>query len=239
MIWILTLLSFLSISCEKKETNPPSQPLHYELGIPFSASNMQNWLDYYNIPGLCMAVIEYDSIVWIKGYGFKDNDSKDRVNEKTIFQAASISKPVATIAAMNVYNRYKINLDADINSYLSQWKIPLNEYNSQNRTTIRQLLCHTGGTNVHGFAGYNVKKKIPSLLEILNGNGPANNSSIIVEYEPSSKYQYSGGGFEIIQLSLEEIYGKKFEEIAKEVLFDPLDMQMSSYYSPKQKDNTA
>ncbi len=102
-----------------------------------------------------------------------------------------------------------------------------------------QLLSHSGGLKVSGFWGYRQNQKLPTLLQILRGDPPANNEAIDLEYIPSTKYQYSGGGYQVVQLVLEEVYNKSYDQIAKEVLLDPLEMNNSSFLIPLQLDNTA
>jgi CubicO group peptidase (beta-lactamase class C family) len=239
IIVTLLIFSLLLSTCEKEDIKPPVVPLSCIKVQPFSDSVMQDWLDYYNIPGLCVAVIEYDTIDWVKGYGVLDSKNGGSIDEKTIFQAASISKPIAATITMNTCLKYDLVINEDINTYIKSWKIEENSFNRSVKTTISQILSHTGGINVSGFAGYDKNSEVPGLLEILNGNGLANNLPVKVEYTPASRYQYSGGGYQILQLLIEEKHNKKFGQVANEILFDPLNMNSSTYINPSDLNNTA
>ena len=92
-----------------------------------------------------------------------------------------------------------MDLDTDVNVYLKSWKLPANEIMAGTKVTIRELLTHTAGLTVHGFAGYASDAAIPSLVQILNGEKPANSAAIRVDTEPGTRWRYSGGGYVIIQ----------------------------------------
>ena len=231
---------FLVTTCEKEvKKSRPAEDLICIKGSPFETDNIQPWLDYYDIPGICIAVIENDTIDWIKAYGVLNKIHYQPVNEETIFQAGSISKLVAATIVMHVSSRENLDLNEDINSYLEGWNIPPNDYTTYNPTSINGLLSHTGGINVGGFTGYSRHAILPEPIDILTGTGAANNSAIQVEYIPGSEYRYSGGGYQILQLMIEEKANTMYHSIVQEILFDTLNMYMSSYYRPVRSNNIA
>ena len=141
--------------------------------------NILDRMKHYGIPGVSVAVIDQDRVVWAKGYGVMDVDTKEPVTEKTLFVAGSISKPVAAMGALKLVEEGKIRLDDDINAALTSWKLPENELTAGHPVTLRQLLSHSGGTTVHGFRGYAEGEAVPSITDILDGVGTSLFPSLI------------------------------------------------------------
>jgi CubicO group peptidase (beta-lactamase class C family) len=182
-----------------------------------------------NTPGISVAVIYNSEIVWTKGYGISDTETQLPVNVNTIFQAASISKPITALAVMKLVQEGKLNLDENINSYLKTWKLPENEFTAKNKVTLRNLLSHTAGVTVHGFSGYKPDAAMPTLVQVLNGELPANSGKIVVDMEPSTESRYSGGGYTIVQQVLIDQVQKPFQEIMRDLVLEPLGMTNSFY----------
>jgi CubicO group peptidase (beta-lactamase class C family) len=112
-------------------------------------------MDYYHTPGISIAVVNDYKVEWARGFGLKELRQPEPVTEKTLFQAASISKPIFALAVMRLVQERKLDLDEDVNRYLTSWKVPRNG-SWQPRITLRQILSHTAGLTVHGFPGYAV-----------------------------------------------------------------------------------
>lgn len=189
-------------------------------------------MQHYKVPGVSLAVIHDFRIVWSKAYGLKDVATNERVTLNTLFQAGSISKPVAAMVALKKVEQGKLKLDEDINNKLTSWKLPENEFTAQKNVTLANLLSHTGGLTVHGFPGYAVGEKLPTLPQVLEGAEPANTAAVRVNMTPGTKFRYSGGGTTIMQLALMDIEKKPFPQIAKETVLKRLDMTSSSYEQP-------
>jgi CubicO group peptidase (beta-lactamase class C family) len=181
------------------------------------------------IPGIEIAIINDFEIVLTKGYGTQDIELEPPVNKNTIFQAASISKPLTALAVMKLVQDGKFDLDEDINTYLKTWKLPESKLTEVNKVTLRNLLSHTAGVTVHGFPGYSPEAEIPTLVQILNGETPANTGKIYVDLEPNTQFRYSGGGYTIVQQALIDQLQKPFEEIMHELVLEPLGMTNSFY----------
>jgi CubicO group peptidase (beta-lactamase class C family) len=179
-----------------------------------------------------VAVIHDFKIAWAKAYGVKDTETNEAVTTETLFQAGSISKPVAAMAALKKVEQGKIALDEDINNKLTTWKLPDNDFTAKNKVTLANLLSHTGGTTVHGFPGYEPDQKLPTLPQILDGAAPANTAAVRVDFEPGSKFRYSGGGTTIAQLAIMDIEKKPYPQIAQETVLGPLNMTSSTYQQP-------
>lgn len=181
----------------------------------------------FSVPGAAIAIIENGEIVLQKGYGFADIEEEVKVTTKTGFNIASISKTITAWGLMKLIQDGKIDLDAPAEKYLTRWHLPESEYDSD-EVTIRRLLSHTAGLSLHGYPGWSLNDTLPTIEESLNGknNGPGRVGIIM---KPGTKYQYSGGGFTILQLIIEEVTGQKFEDYIQEQILDPLGMTNSSY----------
>lgn len=189
-------------------------------------------MKFYKAPGLTIAVIKDFKVDWARAYGVKDIESNEPVTTDTLFQAGSISKSVNAMVAMKKVEQGKISLDEPINNKLVTWKLPENEFTAKKKVTLRNLLSHTGGTTVHGFPGYAVSEKVPTLPQVLDGASPANTAPVRVDFEPGSKFRYSGGGTTIAQLAIMDIEKQPYPEIAKKTVLEPLRMTNSTYSQP-------
>ncbi len=180
-----------------------------------------------SVPGAAIALIENGEIVLQKGYGFSDVEKEVKVDTKTGFNIGSISKTVAAWGVMKLVHEGKIELDAPAEKYLTRWHLPESDFDSDG-VTIRRMLSHTAGLSLHGYPGWSPNDELPTIEESLNGknNGPGRVEIIM---EPGTKYQYSGGGFSILQLIIEEVTGQKFEDYMQSQVLDPLGMTNSSY----------
>ncbi len=186
----------------------------------------------FEVPGVSVAVWQDFEIAWTKVYGVADRDTGEPVTPETLFQAGSISKPVAAAAALALADRGRLGLDAPINDLLASWKLPDNELTADNPVTVRRLLSHTAGTTVHGFPGYAADAQVPTLVQVLDGAPPANTAPIRVDIPPGSQFRYSGGGTTVVQLALMDLEGQPFPALARRLVLDPLGMAHSTYEQP-------
>jgi CubicO group peptidase (beta-lactamase class C family) len=194
--------------------------------------NIEKLMQLYKVPGLSVAVVDNFKIAWAKGYGVTEADGHTPVSVHTLFQAGSISKPVAATGTMSLVEHGKLSLDENVNLKLKSWQVPDNEFTKDQKVTVRRLLSHSAGLTVHGFPGYEVGKPIPTLVQIFNGEPPANTAPIRVEYVPGTKYQYSGGGITIEQQLVIDVTGKPFPQYMRETVFDKIGMADSTYEQP-------
>lgn len=186
----------------------------------------------YNVPGVSVAVVSKGKLDWARGWGVRDMDSCKPVMRDTAFQAASISKAVTAVVALRLAERGTINLDANINQSLRSWQLPVDAKLAPNGVNLRQLLSHTAGLGVHGFPGYTSGSPLPTLIQILEGEAPANNAAIRSFLPVGRQWQYSGGGYVVAQLALEEAAGKPFTQLARREVLRPLGMKHSDYAQP-------
>ena len=153
--------------------------LHYLAiikGRPDPSMSLADQMLRLHVPGVSIAVIRDKRIDWSKGYGVARLGGPP-VSASTLFGAASMSKPVTAMAVLRLVQEGKIDLDGDVNTYLKSWKIPANEYTKNHAVTIRELLSHTSGIGTHNGALYDPDKGVPSMLEILDGKAPGNDTS--------------------------------------------------------------
>jgi CubicO group peptidase (beta-lactamase class C family) len=200
-----------------------------------TAMKLAERMAHYKVPGLSVAVINNGKIEWARGYGVVEKDGDKPVTPDTLFLAGSISKPVAALAALRLVEQGKLDLDEDVNLKLKTWKAPENEFTREKKVTLRGLLSHSAGLTVHGFPGYTVDAPIPTLVQILNGEKPANTPAIKVDIEPGSRWRYSGGGYLVMQQLLMDVTGKSFPELTRELVLTPAGMRQSTYENPLPK----
>jgi CubicO group peptidase (beta-lactamase class C family) len=184
------------------------------------------------ITGLSLAIIDGGKIVREQGYGFTDKSGKTPVTSSTLFQAGSVSKPVAALGALHLVDKGLLALDEDVNTKLRTWKVPQNKFTDAHIVTLRLLLSHTSGMTVHGFPGYAVGLPLPTLTQVLNGEKPANTSAIRVDRTPGKEWRYSGGGYVVMQQLVIDATGQPFARYMDETVLKPLGMVSSTYSQP-------
>lgn len=217
---LLAILISFSLSAQKDSKEIDQFVSELDQKIP-------QLLNDFIVPGTAIAIIENGEIILQKGYGYSNIDKGTKVTNTTGFNIGSISKTIAAWGVMKLVQEGKIDLDAPAEKYLTRWHLPESEYDS-NEVTIRRLLSHTAGLSLHGYPGWSPKDTLPTIEESLNGknNGPGRVEIIM---EPGTKWKYSGGGFTILQLIIEEVTQQKFEDYMQAEILNPLGMTSSSY----------
>jgi len=186
-----------------------------------------------NTLGMSIAIVEDNKVKFTKGYGITDDDSGRIVSAETIFQAASISKALTALAVMILVEKGILELNKNVNTYLKSWFLQENEFTKGNPVTLKNLLSHTAGTTVSGFPGYMNKTDIPELINVLNGDSPANTEKITVDVRPNTLCRYSGGGLTIVQQILIDTLNKPYQDIMQEMILQPLHMNSSFFTNVK------
>jgi len=200
------------------------EPAH--LAPPVSLADVMRRL---RIPGVGLAVVAHGQIEWAGGFGVRTAAGTDAVTADTLFQAGSISKPVAALCALRLVAEGRLELDVDLNDVLTSWRVPpVGAW--QPRVTLRQLLSHTGGLTVHGFPGYRRDEQAPGLVAVLDGEG--NTRPVRVGSVPGLQFSYSGGGYCVLQQLLIDEVGEPFPELARRLVLEPLGMERSTYEQP-------
>lgn len=187
---------------------------------------------HYKVPGVSIAVVEGGRIAWARGFGVREAGTADSVTGTTLFQAASISKPVAATGMLRMVDEGKLALDTPVNEYLVSWKLPENQFTAQETVTLRRLASHSAGLTVHGFAGYAAGAELPSVPQILDGNGPSNSQPVRVNAVPGSMWRYSGGGTTIEQLVMTDVAKEPFPALMRRLVLEPAGMTNSTFEQP-------
>lgn len=164
------------------------------------------------------------------------------VDENTRFQVASLSKWITAWGIMKLVETGKVDLDAPVSRYLTRWNLPPSKFDNQ-RVTVRRLLSHTAGlTDGLGYAGFEPGKPLQSLEESLTraaDASPGASGVTQVGSEPGSTFTYSGGGYTLLQLLIEEVSGQSFNDYMKATVFDPLGMSGSTFVLEQEAPNVA
>jgi CubicO group peptidase (beta-lactamase class C family) len=201
--------------------------------VPPPPWNIRDRMEFYRVPGVSIAVIHNNAIEWARGYGVLEVGGSDAVDAETLFQAASISKPVTATAILSLIQGGNLGLDDVANQRLTSWNIPDNEFTAARGVTVRHLLSHMGGMPTFGYFGYFAGQPLPTLVQILDGRRPpANSPAIRVEVVPGTEYRYSNGGFLILQQLLMDLTGTSFEQWMQTGIFDKLGMSRSTFQQP-------
>ncbi len=184
-----------------------------------------------NVPGVSIAVIHDGRIEWARGFG-ATSKAGPPVTPDTLFQAASISKPVFALGVLHLVDAGKLKLDTNVSKYLRSWKLPENEFTANASVTLRRLLSHSAGTTVHGFPGYASSAPVPTLTQVLDGIAPANTAPIRVDIAPGSRHRYSGGGYEVAQQAVMDVTNMPLPKLMQETVLGPLGMNQSTFEQP-------
>lgn len=200
-------------------------------------------LEANKLPGLSVAVVDDYQLVYVGAYGVKEYGKPDAVDRHTAFSAASISKAVTGLVTVMLAEKGVINLDAPVSGYLKRWQVPESDFTKDTPITLRHLLTHTAGTSQSGFADYFEGDDVPTIIESLQGiKLPRYDEPIKVMWQPGSRFAYSGGGYVIAQVALEDVTGKSLATLAEEMIFGPLgmtDTTMHQYGHPDFLKNVA
>ena len=237
IITVLTLIVVLVISsCTAVKLNPPA-------GLEFNAFGA--YLDSAipgllseNLPGIQIALINHGKVFYEKGFGLADKAAKTPVTTETIFQVASISKSVTAWGVLALAQRQKIKLDAPVSTYIHRWTLPPSSYDT-NGVTISNILAHRAGLNLGGYPGYKPGERIPSIEESLSGNNGqfpdlSSPGPLKLINAPGEKFSYSGGGYTLLQLMIEEVTGQGFSGYMQKTVLAPAKMDSSSFeYTPE------
>lgn len=201
-------------------------------GRAFAPTSVEQSMRAHGVPAVSVAVINNGRIEWARAYGYADVESRKPATTATLFQAASISKPVTAVGALRLVEQGRLSLDEDVNVKLRAWKVPANELTSRQPVTLRLLLTHSSGLTVHGFPGYAPGVAVPTVVQLLDGEKPANTAAVRADIEPGSRWRYSGGGTTVMQLLMTDVTGEPFPSLMSRLVLVPIGMKASSYEQP-------
>jgi CubicO group peptidase (beta-lactamase class C family) len=200
-------------------------------GEPPTCQTLEDQMRILHVPGISIAVIHHGAIEWAKGFSVAKLGG-DPVTADTMFQAGSVSKPVSALGVLHLVQQGKLSLDTDINKTLVSWKLPASPLAPGAIVTLRELLTHTAGLTIHGFPGYAAGEPVPTLVQVLNGEKPANTGPVRLESMPGSQWKYSGGGITVMQLMVQDVTHLPFAQFMHDTVFAPLGMSHSTFEQP-------
>jgi CubicO group peptidase (beta-lactamase class C family) len=181
-------------------------------------------MKFHGVKGVSIAVINNYEVEWAKGYGWADSSEQRPVTPETFFLIVSISKSLNAMGILKLAQDNKIDINADINNYLTSWKFPYDSISKGKKITMAQLLSHSAGLTTSGGSDYQRGDTLPTIYDILDGKRPANSPAVRSEYEPGTRFQYSNNGSSIAMLTAMDITKKTYEDYIKETVLNPLGM---------------
>jgi CubicO group peptidase (beta-lactamase class C family) len=196
---------------------------------------IEQQLEKYKLAGFSLVVFEDYKIVYSNQFGVKSVNTGEKLNNNTAFSTASISKPITAILCHLLEEKGLINLDDPIDNYLKRWHLPKSKFTENSSPTWKQFLNHTAGTTQHGFEDYYEGDTIPNIKQSLLGQIPRYDKEIEFLFTPGSSWQYSGGGYTIIQMALEDSLKKSVAELAASYIFKPIDLKNTTMIQPNEK----
>lgn len=225
---LLIVFSGIIFSCSTTRPTPHTMspkidPLYAEIEKLAEELTVKN-----HVPGVAVAVIRDGKTAWIQSIGYADLASKKPITSETIFNIGSISKLVSSWGFMQLSEKGLVKLDDPIDQFLTRWHLPKSEFD-KSKVTLRRILSHTAGLSVHGYGGSDQGTALLSLEESLNGKTKRNGEAVHLISDPGTKWEYSGGGYTIAQLLLEEKTNQNFATYMKHNIFLPLGMKHTSY----------
>ena len=193
-------------------------------------ANLKDRMGHYDVPGLSIAVLHDTDCIWTAEYGIAREGTP--VGPTSLFQSASLSKPITAMAVMRLVEQGALDLDEDIQTYLTSWALPKGAHSDEKPVTIRAILSHTAGFNAHGFPGFGPNETIPTAVDILNGAAPEYSKAVVVETAPGTEWRSSGGAYTVLQVLMEDVTGIPFPQLMQGLILKPFDMRNSTFDQP-------
>ncbi|WP_265587399.1 serine hydrolase domain-containing protein [Sphingomicrobium arenosum] len=229
---MLSILSAALISSAPIEPTPIDRaieaiaPQRVVVGDEPPLRDIYEMMAELNVPAVSIALFDDNEIIAARSFGWADPAGRVPAHLDTRFQAASLSKSVAAYGVMALAEAGEVDLDQPVNARLEGWQLDEGEYAP---ATLRTLLSHRAGTSVPGFEGYADAAAMPDTLGVLKGEG---NSPVVRIDKTPGDYSYSGGGYTVAQLLVEEAERQSFEDVMARMVLMPLGMDHSSFDMP-------
>ena len=201
------------------------------------AHSLEDRMVHYRVPGVAVAVIAQGDVVYAAGFGVQQAGGDATVDSDTLFSAGSVSKLATASLILRLTAQDRLDLDANVFDSVQAWSLPAGSAFAGSPVTLRMILSHTAGFNLHGFADFQPGEPLPTLLDTLTGTGAADHEPLQLIFEPGSAYRYSGGGYELAELLVSEAMGSAYPAIARTHLFEPLILSRSTFANPLPEDS--
>ena len=217
-ITFLTLLCLLLLMTGAIQAQENSQELD---------AVVERALQQHNVPGAAVAVVEDGALSWAKGYGMAEPAQNLPVMPDTVFDSASVTKPVTAWGIMKLVEAGLLDLDVPITNYVTRWELPSSEYD-HDMVTIRRVLSHTAGLSTDGDTGVIPGEYVPTLIEAMNG-AILGTDALHVAYPPATGYHYASNGYTLLEMAIEEVTDEPFAVYMQREILDPLGMVDSGF----------
>jgi len=181
-----------------------------------------------HVPGLAVAVLRGGRLDWSAVYGVRAA-GRQPVSCGTLFQAGSLAKPVTVLAALRIADAGRLDWDRDVDSLLRSAHLPAGKQSLEHPVTLRNLFTHTAGITPGGYPGYAQDAAVPSLADIVAGAAGANTQRAEVLDTPGARLRYSGGGYSLAQLALQDTQDTAFEPLMQRWLFGPAKLRVATF----------
>jgi CubicO group peptidase (beta-lactamase class C family) len=197
----------------------------------------------YGVPGAVVSCISNGEVVWTKAFGYANLKTGALMRTDMVFNHGSNGKVLTVWGTMRLVEQGKIDLDAPANRYLKRWRLHSSQFDPAG-VTIRRLLSHTAGLTVQGFLDYDQRRRLPSLVEILEGKNQIqlfgeSNGPVFIKWQPGEVYIYSGGGFVILQMIIEDVTGEPFAEFMQSEVVAPLGLHRLEWMWTRELEKSA
>nr|WP_314837941.1 serine hydrolase domain-containing protein [uncultured Flavobacterium sp.] len=229
--FLLLMLTVLILSCQ---TSKKIVSKNRDFTFITDSLNIEQQLEKHKLAGFSLVVFENYEIVYSEQFGVKSVNSKEKIDENTAFSTASISKPITALLCFILEEKGLINLDEPIDNYLKRWHLPKSKFTQNNSPTWKQFFNHTAGTSQGGFEDHYDGEAIPTLKQSLLGQIPRYDKEIEFLFTPGTSFEYSGGGYVIIQMALEDTLNKSIAALAEEHIFGPLGLKNTTMIQPNE-----
>ncbi|PTN32369.1 serine hydrolase [Desulfonatronum sp. SC1] len=191
-------------------------------------ATMFRLMDKWQVHGTSVALVEDGKVVWEDGYGWADMEAWLPALPDTVFQAASISKAVSAALVLRLVQDGLLDLDKPVSRYVTRWRLPESEFDLDG-VTLRRILSHTAGLSVPGYMGFLPGQPVQTLEASLTSASDAGDRGVAVILPPGEQWAYSGGGYTLMELLVEEVTGRPFAQLARDLILSPLGMESSSF----------
>lgn len=187
---------------------------------------------FYKVPGIAVAVLKDGKVVEARGFGVLEAGGDQPVDGDTVFSVGSVSKMATAALTLKMVEAGLLDLDRNVDDYLTSWKTPKSDLAPKTGVTLRMLMSHTAGFNMHGFPDFQPGQELPTAVQTLNGEAPAITGKLHFLFTPGERSKYSGGGITVEQLVISDVAKEAFEEVARKRLFQPAGMTRSTFQNP-------
>lgn len=194
-------------------------------------ASVESRMATYKTPAMSVAVMRDGMLDWTAAWGHLQVDGVG-ADCGSLFQAGSIAKPVTLLAAMRMKAAGLVDFDGNIDKSLSSYHLPAGLQTDARPVTFRNLLAHTAGVTPGGHAGYAQGEPLPTDPQTVRGEPPANSRKVEVLEAPGTSLAYSGGGYTIVEIALQDRLEKPFDRIMREWVLAPVGMKQADFTVP-------